>query len=97
MYVHFHSFLPDGVFHEPEPGTLRFFKLPPPSDEDVAKLLHRIGRRVEELVSYWETAPTENDEALASTLAETKERRRGFWYEDDIPMPQKPRCAFVDG
>ncbi len=84
------------VFHEPVPGALRFFKLPPPSDDDVVKHLCRIGHRVEDLVTYWDATPRDGDAALDATLAESLERRCRF-SGIDIPIPQTPRCARIDG
>jgi hypothetical protein len=45
--AHFHSFVPDGVFNEAGEGGLAFCALPPPSDEDVQRLVLRIACRVE--------------------------------------------------
>jgi hypothetical protein len=46
LNVHFHSLLLDGVFAEAADGTLEFHPADPPSDEDVARLLATIRRRV---------------------------------------------------
>src|SRR5207253_6649861 len=46
-----HSLLPDGVFAERADGTLEFHAAEPPSDEDVARLLATIRRRVLRLLA----------------------------------------------
>jgi hypothetical protein len=46
LNVHFHTLVLDGVFTENERGELRFHPAPPPSDEDVARLLAAIRARV---------------------------------------------------
>lgn len=51
LNVHFHSLFLDGVFAEAGDGTLEFHPADPPSDEDVARLLATIGRRVLRLLA----------------------------------------------
>src|SRR5437899_5650317 len=51
LNVHFHSLLLDGVFPEPADGTLAFHPAEPLSDEDVARLLATIRRRVQRLLA----------------------------------------------
>ena len=51
MNVHFHTLLPDGVFAEGAGGTLQFHAAEPPSDEEVARLLATIYRRVRRLLA----------------------------------------------
>jgi len=46
LNVHFHSLFLDGVFTETPDDTLEFHPAEPPSDEDVARLLAVIRRRV---------------------------------------------------
>jgi len=43
---HFHTLVPDGVFIETKGGALRFHRLPPPTDAEVAALLSTIVARV---------------------------------------------------
>ena len=50
LNVHFHALGLDGVFAPGADGTLRFHRLPPPSDADVARLVATIARRVERLL-----------------------------------------------
>ncbi|HYR95384.1 MAG TPA: transposase [Candidatus Binatus sp.] len=51
LNVHFHSLFLDGVFAEAADGTLAFHPAHPPSDEDVARLLATIRRRVLRLLT----------------------------------------------
>jgi hypothetical protein len=51
LNVHFHSLFLDGVFAEAADGTLAFHPADPPSDEDVARLLATIRRRVLRLLA----------------------------------------------
>ena len=51
LNVHFHSLLLDGVFAEAADGTLEFDPADPPSEEDVARLLATIRRRVLRLLA----------------------------------------------
>jgi hypothetical protein len=43
--VHYHLLGLDGVFTPAGDGTLRFHRLPPPTDADVARLVAAIARR----------------------------------------------------
>ncbi len=51
LNVHFHTLLLDGVFAEGEDGSLDFHAAEPPSDEEVARLLATIYRRVQRLLA----------------------------------------------
>jgi hypothetical protein len=48
--VHFHSLVLDGVYAEDEDGIIRFHRVGPPSDAEVARVAGRIARRVEKLM-----------------------------------------------
>src|SRR5437773_5373175 len=50
LNVHFHTLGLDGVFAPGADGTLRFHRLPPPTDADVAGLVATIARRVGRLL-----------------------------------------------
>jgi hypothetical protein len=51
LNVHFHALLFDGVYTRPSPTTRpRFYRLPPPTDADIAQLLRRLRRRVGRLL-----------------------------------------------
>ena len=51
LNVHFHSLFLDGVFAEAADGTLEFHPTDPPSDEEVARVLATIRRRVLRLLA----------------------------------------------
>src|SRR6058998_1023252 len=51
LNVHFHTLLLDGVFAQGEDGSLEFHAAEPPSDEEVARLLATIYRRVQRLLA----------------------------------------------
>ncbi len=51
LNVHFHTLLLDGVFAEGADGALQFHAAEPPSDEEVARLLATIYRRVRRLLA----------------------------------------------
>src|SRR5439155_103183 len=57
LNVHFHTLLLDGVFAEGEDGSLEFHAAEPPSDEEVARLLATIYRRVQRLLARLVLAP----------------------------------------
>jgi hypothetical protein len=51
LNVHFHTLILDGVFAEGDDGAFEFHAAPPPSDEEVARLLATIFRRVGRLLA----------------------------------------------
>src|SRR5947199_9638209 len=51
LNVHFHTLLLDGVFAAGEDGSLEFHAAEPPSDEEVARRLATIYRRVQRLLA----------------------------------------------
>jgi hypothetical protein len=51
LNVHFHTLALDGVFHPAGPGEVEFDPAPPPSDEEVARVLATIRRRVGRLLA----------------------------------------------
>jgi hypothetical protein len=50
LNIHFHTLALDGAFSETPEGALAFTPAPPPSDEEVARLLATIRRRVRRLL-----------------------------------------------
>ncbi len=73
LNVRFHTLPLDGVFREDRPGVLEFHPAPPPSDEEVARVLATIRRRVRFLArrglepGHHETGPPDRlaEESLA--------------------------------
>ena len=51
LNVHFHTLVLDGVFAGTAGGSLEFHAADPPSDEDVARLLATVRRRVQRLLA----------------------------------------------
>jgi len=70
LNVHFHTLVLDGVFAESETGLLRFHPTPPPSDEEVARLLATIRTRVRRLLARRGLEPQAVDLAPPDPLAE---------------------------
>ncbi|MBI4609737.1 MAG: transposase [Candidatus Rokubacteria bacterium] len=64
LNVHFHTLALDGVFSEDPPGGLEFHPAPPPSDEEVARVLATIRRGVRRLLARRGLEP--GDEATGS-------------------------------
>jgi hypothetical protein len=65
LNVHFHSLLLDGVYAPGPTGALRFHPLPPPDDEEVARVVGQVARRIARLLERRglgpEPDPTEAD------------------------------------
>jgi len=60
LNIHFHTLLFDGVFFaEGEKGTLGFWPLPPPTDEEVGAVLVRIAARVQRLLKRCRRDPSD--------------------------------------
>ncbi len=93
--------VPDGVFIRTEDGApAGFHELPPPFDEDVARLLSQVARRVTRLLER--RGRLEEDEAPADAL----EALKGASVQARLPLPhqvstltppRKRRCATQDG
>jgi len=95
--VHFHVFLPDGVFFETEESApAEFRELPPPSDKDVANLLAQVARRLTRLLECrgrleQHPAPTDALELLKGASVQARlplPHRKASWAP-----PRKRRAA----
>ena len=73
-HVHFHTLVLDGVFVAQVDGTLRFHVAPPPTDDDVRRVVARVRRRLARLAI---TATTELDGDV-DPLAEESEALAGL-------------------
>lgn len=51
LNVHFHALALDGVYSETEDGALRFHPAGPPSDDEVARVVERVARRIKGLLA----------------------------------------------
>jgi hypothetical protein len=70
LNVHYHLPLLDGVFAPDATGTLRFDPAPPPTDQEVARLVATIARRIQRLLRRRGLAPEGEPEASPDPLAE---------------------------
>jgi hypothetical protein len=98
--LHFHTLVPEGVWHELADGSVTFHPLPPPTDEDVQVLAARIVRRVTRLLARRDADTTGDDEvdALAQAQAEAVQPPLPLVEpRAQSPSPARHRCALVDG
>ena len=94
--LHFHTLVPEGVWHERPDGSLGFHPLPPPTDEDVEEIAARVVGRIRRLLESRDgDAVDDEPDALAHAQAEAVQ----------LPLAEPPprtstsrcRCAFIDG
>jgi hypothetical protein len=98
---HAHSWIPDGVFTLDDSQTLQCVRLPPPTDDDVAKLLQRVHARVCALIDKADQhgADEPDDSQLAVVSAQVEALQVPLF---SIPLgpdelPYRPLCAAGDG
>jgi len=70
LNVHFHTLALDGVFSGSRPGGLQFHPAPPPSDEEVGRVLARIRHRVQRLLARRALVGNEDGGGPPDPLAE---------------------------
>jgi hypothetical protein len=70
LNVHFHTLVLDGVFSEDPPGGLEFHPAPPPSDEEVARVLATVRRGVRRLLARRGLEPGDDETEPPDRLAE---------------------------
>jgi len=98
LNCHAHALLPDGVFAADPDGAVRFHPLPPPWDDDVARLLDQIARAIHRLVERHRASRSDDSppDLLASeqarAIADSPSRGRA-----PFPKPTGRRSAFLDG
>jgi hypothetical protein len=95
LNVHFHTLVPDGLFDLSGPGPPRFVPIQAPSDEEVAKVLTAVIRKVARLgllddEDGWTGA---EEDALAALQAAEVDRRLRF----PDPLKHARRSAHLDG
>ena len=97
--LHFHTLVPEGVWHEQPNGSVTFYPLPPPTDEDVEVLAVRIVRRVARLLARRDADATIDDEldALDHAQAEAVQLPMFAQPKSQISTTSRRRCALVDG
>lgn len=100
--VHFHALVPDGVFVQSDNGLV-FIELAPPTDEDIARIVQRIAKRVNVLLEHPEEEDQGNDaidSALGESVAQTlsvmpsENKQRALW---EHPHIRNQRSAVCDG
>ncbi len=96
---HFHSWLPDGVFAQGDAGDLVFHRLAPPTDEDIVRLLLRIAKRVDKLLSLHQddSRPDDEEQVLFDDQAAAVQSPLARPPRGQNPPPYKPRCSFFEG
>jgi len=114
--VHFHSVTPSGLFVPDATadgeGRLVFVPLPPPTDDDVARLAHRIARRLTKLVTRYlaerdeEYTDPDDEQATLQHALSTALRPPvrpqptlplGGFGGPEQPPPEKALCSAVAG
>ena len=106
--LHMHVLLSDGVFVLGERETFEFVPLPPPEDEDILRLVQKVGRRVRALCEkrHGTDGDAEGD-VLEGTIGEAMQNipmvSIDGTSDDEVPDGDGPkarrsrRCASVDG
>lgn len=101
---HAHSWIPDGVFTADDTQTLqfvRFVRLPPPTDKDIAQLLCRIHARVCTLIEAADqdgaVEPDDSQHAVISAQVEALQPPLFSIPLAPDELPYRPLCAATDG
>ncbi|WNG24750.1 hypothetical protein F0U62_12555 [Cystobacter fuscus] len=92
------NLVPDGAFVQRE-GGVHFEPLPPPTQDEVERLLREVRHRVLCLLENRRALPAQGPEdALQAYWAHSLQQRLR-WTEVDVrPPPRKqPRCTFLEG
>jgi hypothetical protein len=98
LNCHAHALVPDGVFAVSSDGSVLFHPLPPPWDDDVARLLDQIAHAIHRLVTR--RLPGHSDDDPPDLLAtEQAQAVVGLPARDlaPIPRPTGRRSVFLDG
>jgi len=95
LNVHFHTLVPDGVFDLAGEGPARFVPLEAPSDEEAARILTVVIRKVARagLLEVGDDRPGAEEGALAALQAVEVDRRLRF----PDPFKHARRSAYLDG
>ncbi|MBA3393176.1 MAG: transposase [Deltaproteobacteria bacterium] len=96
--LHFHTLVPEGVWHERPDGSLGFHPLPPPTDEDVEKITARIVDKIRRLLARRDgDAVDDEPDALADAQAEAVQLPMSLAEPPPRTSASRRRCAFIDG
>jgi hypothetical protein len=98
LNCHAHALLPDGVFAAGSDGAVRFHPLPPPWDDDVARLLGQVAHAIHRLVER-RLAQRGDDEPPDLLVSEQAQAVAGPPLPDRAPLPSSTsrRSAFLEG
>ena len=96
--VHFHTLVPEGVWHEQPDGSLEYHALPPPTDEDVAKIGARIVDKIGRLLARRDgDAVDDEPDALDSAHAEAVQLPMSLAVEPSPRTGSRRRCSWIEG
>jgi hypothetical protein len=96
--LHFHTLVPEGVWHERPDGSLGFHPLPPPTDEDVEQIAARIVGKIRRLLARRDgDAVDDEPDALAYAQAEAVQLPISLAEPPPRTSASRRRCAFIDG
>jgi hypothetical protein len=96
--LHFHTLVPEGVWHEQPDGSLGFHPLPPPTDEDVEEIAARIVGKVRRLLARRDGEAVDDEpDALAYAQAEAVQLPMSLAEPPPPIRASRRRCAFIDG
>jgi len=96
--LHFHTLVPQGVWHERPDGSLGFHPLPPPTDEDVEEIAARIVDKIRRLLARRDgDAVDDEPDALTYAQAEAVQLPMSLAEPPPRTSGSRRRCAFIDG
>jgi hypothetical protein len=96
--LHFHTLVPEGVWHERLDGSLGFHALRPPTDEDVEQITARIVARISRLLARRDGEAVDDEpDALAHAQAEAVQLPMSLAEAPPRTSASRRRCAFIDG
>jgi hypothetical protein len=98
--LHFHTLIPEGVWHERPDGSLGFHALPPPTDKDVVAIAARIVGNVGRLLARRDAGADAVDhelDALADAQTEAVQLPMSLAEPPPRTSPSRRRCALIDG
>jgi hypothetical protein len=95
---HLHSVVPDGVWVEKGEGA-RFVPLPPPTQEEVERLVAVVRHRVLRLLERRGVLPAEGPENALEALQAASLQQQVPWAKVEVRAPPRssPRCAQLEG
>ncbi len=96
--LHFHTLIPEGVWHARPDGSLGYHPLPPPTDADVEQITARIVTQVRRLLARRDDEGVDDEpDALADAQAEATQRPMALAEPAPRTSASRRRCAFLEG